>query len=63
MAKWLKEGKDTKGFAIKGKGKEKHEKKRGKERKHNKGEQHTPSEPFDSKEETTLGVGLNTDLT
>ena len=55
MAKWLKEGKDTKGFAIEGKGKGKAQK-RGKKRKHNKGEQHAPSESFDSKEEAALGA-------
>ena len=38
------------------KAREKHEKKKGKERKHNKGEQHTPLEPFDSKEEVASGV-------
>ena len=47
MAKWLKEGKDTGGFAIKGKGKGEAQK-GGKERKHNKVKRHAPSEPSDS---------------
>ena len=38
LAKWLKERKDTRGFAIEGKGKGEAWKKKGKEKNHNKGE-------------------------
>ena len=54
LAKWLKEGKDTGGFAIEGKGKGRSmEKKRGK---YSEDKQHAPLEPSDSKEEAASRV-------
>ena len=57
LLKWLKEGNDTRGFAIEGKGKGRSkkkknlEKKKGRRGKYSEGEQHAPSKPSYSKEE------------
>ena len=51
MAKWLKEGIDAGGFAIK--------KKERKKRKHGGSSLHSPSELSDSKEEATLGADFS----
>ena len=52
MAKWLKEGIDAGGFAIK-------KKKERKKRKHGGSSLHLPSELSDSKEEATLGADFS----
>ena len=57
MAKWLKEGIDAGGFAIKKKRRAKGRKE--KKRKHNGSSSHSPSELSDSKEEATLGADFS----
>ena len=58
MAKWLKEGIDAGGFAIKKKREGRREGKKGK-RKHSGSNSHSPSELSDSKEEAKLGVDFS----
>ena len=58
MAKWLKEGIDAGGFAIKKKREGRREGKKGK-RKHSGSNSYSPSELSDSKEEATLGADFS----
>ena len=59
MAKWLKEGIDAGGFAIKKKEREgRREGNKGKG-KHNGSSSHSPSELSNSKEEATLGADFS----
>ena len=59
MAKWLKEGIDAGGFAIKKKEKRRAKGRKEKKRKHNGSSLHSPSELSDSKEEATLGADFS----
>ena len=55
MAKWLKEGRDVGGFAMKKK-KRRAKGRKERKRKHSGSSSHSPSELSDSKEEATLGA-------